>query len=88
MENLTKICHDACVQAWWGRKEEKLETIGFSSVFEGSERQRDFYRRAATERAVPLLGHFGATLGSLWAYSGDFGSLYDYFEVIVELLWV
>ena len=43
---------------------------------------------AATERAEPLLGHFGATFGSLWVSSGDFGSLNDYFGIIVELLWV
>ena len=27
-------------------------------------------------------------MGSLWAYSDDFGSLYDYFGLIVESLWV
>ena len=32
--------------------------------------------------------HFWATLGSLWVYSCDFGSLYDYFGIIVELLWM
>ena len=41
--------------------------------------------KRTAERAEPLLGHFGATLGSLWVYSGDFGSLYDYFGIIVEL---
>ncbi len=43
---------------------------------------------AAVERAEPLLGYFGATFGSLWVSSGDFGSLNDYFGIIVELLWV
>ena len=39
-------------------------------------------------REIPLEGHFGATLGSLWAYSDDFASLSDYFGIIVESLWV
>ena len=43
---------------------------------------------AAVQRAEELLGHFGATFGSLWVSSGDFGSLNDYFGIIVELLWV
>ena len=33
-------------------------------------------------------GHFGATLGSLWVYGGDFSSLWDHYGMIVESLWV
>ena len=35
-----------------------------------------------------LWGHFGATLGPLWVYGGDFGSLWDHYVMIVEALWV
>ena len=33
-------------------------------------------------------GHFGATLGSLWVYGGDFSSLRDHYGMVVESLWV
>ena len=42
---------------------------------------------AAVERAEPFWGHFGATSGSLWVYSGDFGLLSVCFEIIVESIW-
>ena len=84
---------DACVMhtctGLVGPKTGKVKKLlVFKSIFEGVKLSTRRFRKRTTERAEPLLGHFGATLGSLWVYSGDFGSLYDYFGIIVELLWV
>ena len=57
-------------------------------MFEGVKAATGILGKAAAERAEQLLGHFGATFGSLWVSSGDVGSLNDYFGIIVELLWV
>ena len=69
-------------------KGNSLKTHCFQSIFEGSKRPRGRQGKFATERAEQLFGHFGATFGPLWASSGAFGSLNDYFGIIVELLWV
>ena len=72
-----------------GPKSENVEkTLVFKNVFEGSKRPRGCQGKFATERAEQLFGHFGATFGPLWASSGAFGSLNDYFGIIVKLLWV
>ena len=84
---------DACVmQTCTGSEGPKTgkvkKNIGFESIFEGVQGGQRTPAERTSERAEPLLGHFGATFGSLWVYSGDFGSLYDYFGIIVELLWM
>ena len=45
-------------------------------------------RFVATERAGPVWGHFGTTLGSLCVYSGAFVLVSHCFGIIVESLWV
>ena len=45
-------------------------------------------KREAKEGPATNLQHFGATLGPLWVYGGDFGSLWDHYVMIVESLWV
>ena len=55
-------------------------------MFEGVKGATGNLKPAAIERAEPFLGHFGATLASLWVYSGDFGLLSDCFGIIVESL--
>ena len=82
--------HVSCiyVRAWWDREGEKLKTLWFLHNFEGVKGAMGNLAPAAVERAEPLLCYFGDTFGSLWVSSGDFGSLNDYFGIIVELLWV
>ena len=57
-------------------------------MFEGVKGATRNLKPAPTQRAGQFLGHFGATLGSLWVYSGDFVLLSDCFGIIVASLWV
>ena len=67
-----------------GPKLGTLKPFGFKTSLKGQSGHAD----SREEFQVSEPSHFGGTLGSLWVYSGDFGSFYDYFGIIVELLWV
>ena len=82
---------DACVMhtctGLVGPKRGKAKKLlVFNSIFEGVKGATSNLEPAATKRAEPFWGHFGATLASLWVSSGDFGLLSDCFWIIVESL--
>ena len=82
------IC-DACVMhtctGLVGPKTGKVKKL---LVFKAFLKGPSYPRADSENERLSGPGHFWATLGSLWVYSGDFGSLYDYFGIIVELLWM
>ena len=82
------MCHAYMYGLGGAENGKRLKNYGFFNDFEGVKVSTSRFGKRAVERVEPLLSHFGATLVSLWVYSGDFGSLYDYFGIIVELLWV
>ena len=84
---------DACVMhtctGLVGPKTGKVKKLlVFKAFLKGSSYPRGDSENEQPSGPEPLLGHFGATLGSLWVYSGDFGLLSDCFGIIVESLWV
>ena len=56
--------HHECMYELGGAEKGKSEKhVGFFRSFDWSKRLQGFFRRAAAERAEPLLGDFGVTLG-------------------------
>ena len=70
------------------KRGEVKKSNGFQTIFQGVKGATSNLRPAASKRAEPFWGHPGATLASLWVYSGDFGLLSDCFGIIVASLWV
>ena len=83
--------HVTCiyVRAWWGREGEKLKNHCFVRAFVKGQSGHEGAKESLQRREPStFFRHFGATFGPLWASSGAFGSLDDYFGIIVELLWM
>ena len=82
------MCHAYMYGLGGAENGKSLKSIGFKGIFEGVKGARVIPRVQRRSREIPLEGHFGSTLGSLCTYSDDFGSLYDYFVIVVELPWL
>ena len=82
------MCNACPMHTCTGLVGPKRGTVRKLLVFRGVKGAASNLRPAATERAEPFWGHFGATLGSLWVYSGDFVLLSDCFGIIVTSVWV